>query len=551
MVLQENKEICTGREVKAPTVQHSISRDVITTKTETGKLRNIHGIKSRKTHSRKAVFRAIGIKEMRLKNKKYTVARSNGDNFVAESVQTVTMAAATASQAGGILKTAVKNTSSAAGHIATAVKSKRIFTRKSSVKDFGRIATGVGGGIKNIAKDTGAQLLRTKIDKSTVTDTGMETLKQGATELRYLNNARKAVLNTARTTVKAGYAVKNMPKNTRIQTRQIKKTTKKTVDAAKKVGAVLKKILTSKVGMFVLLSIVGILLLIVLLTGIISAICGMVSGLFAWLAPDGGDTSTETLKNNVSTYISQIQECETTIQAEIDAIINGMEPEYRYDGSQINGLNQFGNSDLQITDYNAVLAVLATQKYKTVKENGTDNFSFTDEEIRNAVEMFYSFTYRYEYDYCPDWDCSLDEDCLLSLSSGSFYLSDLSYNGYGDYYEVTLQGPTYEHASGMFTQIEIYMLEGGTIGGSGYADVGGGIWTMTYNIGSEAYSQIDWDNFYLTVDTIYCNDSNHCYLYGDVINYVLETVMQKCGFTDEERSVYEVYYEQITILTGG
>lgn len=145
--------------MKAPTVQHSISRDVITTKTETGKLRNIHGIKSRKTHSRKAVFRAIGIKEMRLKNKKYTVARSNGDNFVAESVQTVTMAAATASQAGGILKTAVKNTSSAAGHIATAVKSKRIFTRKSSVKDFGRIATGVGGGIKNIAKDTGAQLL--------------------------------------------------------------------------------------------------------------------------------------------------------------------------------------------------------------------------------------------------------------------------------------------------------------------------------------------------------------------------------------------------------
>lgn len=103
----------------------------------------------------------------------------------------------------------------------------------------------------------------------------------------------------------------------------------------------------------------------------------------------------------------------------------------------------------------------------------------------------------------------------------------------------------------MLTQVEIYMLEGGIISGSGYADVSGGIWTMTYNIGSDAYSKIDWDNFYLTVDTVYCNNPNHCYLYGEVVNYNMETVMQKCGFTDEERSIYEVYYEQITILTGG
>lgn len=546
--MQENKEIRTGQEVKAPSVQHSISRNVITTKTETGKLRNIHGIKSRKKHSRKAVLRAIGIKEMRLKNKKYTVARSDGDNFAIDSVQTVTAAVGTASQAGGMLKTAIKGTSKGVGTIHSMVKSG---VKIGSAKDVGRIATSVSGSIKNIAKDTGAKLLRTKIDKSTVTDTGTETIKQGLTELRYIDNARKAVLNTVRTSVKAGYAIKNMPKNTRIQAKKIKKTAKKTVDAAKKVGAVLKKILTSKAGLIVVLAIVGILLLIVLLTGIISAICGMVSGLFAWLAPDGGDTSTETLKSNVSTYISQIQDCETTIQAEIDAIVNGMEPEYRYDGSQIDGLNQFGNSDLQIADYNAVLAVLAKQKYKTVKENGTDDFSFTDDEIRNAVEMFYNFTYRYEYDYCPDWDCSLDKDCLLSLSAGSFYLSGLSYNSYGDYYEVTLQGSTYEHASSMFTQVEIYMLEGGIISGSGYADVSGGIWTMTYNIGSDAYSKIDWDNFYLTVDTVYCNNPNHCYLYGEVVNYNMETVMQKCGFTDEERSIYEVYYEQITILTGG
>ena len=67
--LQENIEIRTGQEVKAPSVQHGVSHDAITTKTETGKLRNIHGIKSKRKYSRKTVFRAIGIKELRLKNR--------------------------------------------------------------------------------------------------------------------------------------------------------------------------------------------------------------------------------------------------------------------------------------------------------------------------------------------------------------------------------------------------------------------------------------------------------------------------------------------------
>ena len=78
------------------------------------------------------------------------------------------------------------------------------------------------------------------------------------------------------------------------------------------------------------------------------------------MCPDG-DTSDETIKNNIGTYISQIQQCETDIQAEIDAVVNSLAPEYRYDGTQIQGLNQFANSKLQLYDYNAVLAVLATQ----------------------------------------------------------------------------------------------------------------------------------------------------------------------------------------------
>lgn len=106
-----------------------------------------------------------------------------------------------------------------------------------------------------------------------------------------------------------------------------------------------------------------VLLVVLLINGIITVICSAVSSLFAWMCPDG-DTSDETIKNNIGTYISQIQQCETDIQAEIDAVVNSLAPEYRYDGTQIQGLNQFANSKLQLYDYNAVLAVLATQKYQ-------------------------------------------------------------------------------------------------------------------------------------------------------------------------------------------
>ena len=213
------------------------------------------------------------------------------------------------------------------------------------------------------------------------------------------------------------------------QAQEAKNNVKRVKEAAKKTAATVKKVLTSKVFWILMLVALLVLLVVLLINGIITVICSAVSSLFAWMCPDG-DTSDETIKNNIGTYISQIQQCETDIQAEIDAVVNSLAPEYRYDGTQIQGLNQFANSKLQLYDYNAVLAVLATQKYQKVLEGGTDDFYFTVEEIREAVEMFYSFTYYYGYDYCPNWDCSLDENCLLSLSANSFEISGISYNSY-------------------------------------------------------------------------------------------------------------------------
>lgn len=566
--LQTATQIQTGKIVTAPVISKSVDRSYIKTQRSTDYIKTARIIYSDNVKSVislsaniyekmkmadkalhcKTVLRNMQIKQMRLKNKKYTIAKTDSENSLAiESVQTVTAAAGTISQAGGMLKTVVKGTSKGVGTIHSMMKNG---VKISSAKDVGRIATSVGGSLKNIAKDTGHQLLKTKIDKSKITDTGTEAIKQGLTDLRYADNARKAVLNTARTTVKAGYAVKNMPKDTKAQVQRIKKNAQRAKKASQKTAVVIKKILTSKVGLIIILAVILLLLIIILLNGLITVICATVSGLFSWMFPDG-DTSDTTVQNNISTYISQIQQCETDVQAEIDAIVNGLAPEYRYDGTQIDGLNKFGNSDLQLVDYNAVLAVLATRKFQKVLDNGTADFTFTEEEIRNAVEVFYSFSYYYEYDYCPAWDCSIDENCLLSLSDGSFYVTSNVYNTEYGVYEITFEGPTYEHASSMTNDLEIYMIDGGTITGSWICSVYSGTWSTTYNFTPELYSQIDWNNVYLTVTTIYCNNPNHCYLYGQVVNYGLETVMRKANFNDEQREIYEIYLTQIETVTGG
>jgi hypothetical protein len=207
----------------------------------------------------------------------------------------------------------------------------------------------------------------------------------------------------------------------------------------------------------------------------------------------------------------------------------------------ITGLNRFGNRDITIEDYYAVISIMAVQKYHKMLENSTEDFTFTDKDVKNAVELFYRFTYNYEYNYCPNRDCKRDYNCLLSLASGSF-------TAYGDGSSLKLSGSTYEKASSMDTTLEIYLTDGGKLGGQCGAYVGGGSWSVTYNINSESYSKIDWENVYLTVTTTYCNNSQHTYLYGSVVNYTASAVLAMNGFSADEKSLYELYYSEIVSI---
>lgn len=416
--------IQTGGQVSAPSVTKAVDNSYIKTQRSTEYIRtsrltysdsvkeafkaseNLEEkiLEADKLWQKKVKARAIGIKQRGLENQKYTTAETDSEGSEAiEMVKTVQSTGGVVAQTGGMLRTAVKSTSNGIGSIKTMVKNG---VKLGSRKDIAKIATSVRGSIANVAKDTGQQLLKTQIDKSKITDTGTETIKQGLTEMRYVDNARKAVLNTARTTVKAGYAVKNMPKDTKAQVKRIKKNAERTAKVAKKTAEIIKKIFTSKTGLIILGVIAALLLIIIILTGLVSVIVALVSSLFSWLS------SPETEKKDeievLNDYKVAIVEYVEERQEEVDEIVDGFVcdrisyPPY----SEISELNQYGNDEIIVDKHNEIIAILAVLQYRELKGNTTDiEFNFTDEEIQAVVDRFFTFDYYYTYAHCSGGNC--------------------------------------------------------------------------------------------------------------------------------------------------
>lgn len=337
-----------------------------------------------KIFCREAILRNMRIKQMRLKNKKYTISKSDTNNSpVLESAQLICSAADTIIQTGGIIRTAVRNETIKIG----------------SSKGINKIAAAVSIGVKNIAADMGNQLIKTKIDKSKITDTGTEAIKQGLTEIRYADNARKAILNTAITAVKAGYAVKNMPRDTRAQVNRIRKNAERLKEAKEKAVLAIKKILTSKAGLIIIAALILILLVVSLLNGLVTVVVTAITSLFSWLVSEDGSKDTEEILDDYSASIVEYIEKK---QDEIDEIVEGFVCDKRqyppYD--EISELNRFGNKDIVIEDENSILAILAVLRYRELGDSEEIEFEFTDEEIQEVIDKFYTFEYYYTYGHC-------------------------------------------------------------------------------------------------------------------------------------------------------
>lgn len=334
-------------------------------------------------------------------------AKMDSDGSAAiEMAQAVQAAGGVAVQARGILRTAVKSGASRLGSIKTFV---RRGVNVGSVKDVGRIATAVNTSVANVAKDMGQQMLRTKIDKSTITDTGTETIKQGLTELRYADNVRRAAVNTAR-------GVSNLKlKPSKIKygnKRHIRKNAKK---AAKIAASNLRKMVFSKVGLMILAIAAAIMLIIVIINGLLTVIISATNSMFSWLAPSSsepGKSELETLRG----YQSQVVEYIDTKQAEVNEIVDGFVCDTRSYSpySEISELNQFGNKEIKVETRNEVLAILAVKKFR---ELGSDveniesvELNFTESDISETLERFYKFEYSYSYGNCSAPYCKESED---------------------------------------------------------------------------------------------------------------------------------------------
>lgn len=343
------------------------------------------------------------VKEDKQKSKreKYNSAKLDSDGSAAiEMVQGVQAAGNAAVQAGGILRTAVKGGANGLGGIKTFVQRG---VNVGSIRDVGRIATAVNTTVANAAKDTGQQILRTKIDKSTITDTGTETIKQGLTELRYADNVRKAAVNT----MKAASKLKPKPRKSKyVNQRLIRKNSKK---AAKIAAANMRKMIFSKVGLVILGAAAVILVLVILVTSVVTIICSVISSLFSWLFPppsSSGNSKTETemLYDYRTAVVEYIGDKQRNINSIVDSFVCDHRSYSPY--SEITSLNQFGNKKIKTEDYNEILAILAVKKYREM-EGDTSNMelNFTAEEIAETVERFYIFEYSYSYGHCAGNDC--------------------------------------------------------------------------------------------------------------------------------------------------
>lgn len=364
-----------------------------------------------KIFRKKAILRNMRIKQMRLKNKRYTIAKNDDDNLLSESAELVRSSADTVIRAGEAVKNTVSVTANGINSVRSMVKSGvKIGTKKDALKIF----TAVGGGIKNVASDAGNQLLKTKIDKSKITDTGTETVKQGITEIRHIDNARKAVLNTARTTVKAAIVVKNMPRDSRAQMKRIKKNAERTMEVAKKTAAVLKKVFTSKVGIVILLALAVIFMSVLLINGLVTLVSAAITSLFSWLISEDGSKDTDKILDDYSTSIVEYIEEK---QSEIDEIVDGFVCDKRqyppYD--EITELNRYGNKDIADIDENSLLAILAVIRYRDLQEDEEKEikFEFTDDEIAEVIEKFYDFEYHYEYKNCNYPYCKCKTETVI------------------------------------------------------------------------------------------------------------------------------------------
>ena len=493
-------------------------------------------------------------RKLKIARKKYITAKGEEDspNNIT-TVQSAIDAAGGVVQSGGAIRTAVGGTRNTVGRIQTSVRNGvRVGSVKDVGKTFGSIGTAAKGAVSGAVREGSKTLLQTKIDKSTTTDTGLEAVKQGLTDVRYIENAGRGIYNAAQGGIKTARNIKETPKAVKQDVQKIRKIRENIIrknqakraaksgakaggkaagEVVKKSASVIGKLVTSKGFIVVALGALLILLCVNLLSGFLSMIITAISSMFSWMDPKDPNVDKTIFLQG---YHEQVQAIEAAKQTELYGVFT-YTPEYRYDGSEITSLNQYGNTSISV-DENGVIAAAALIEYK----NGNDKIS--DETITDVIGKFYEYWQDTETGYCPGCDCMKEENAELKAANGDFYVSNTAFVTSSGQYAVTFRGTCYEHTSSVWTDLTIATTDDGTITGTAYAGVSGSDWEVTYNIDSDGFNKIDWEDITIKATTVYCDNPDHTIYKGEVTNYDVETALGKFGFTDDEKNLFWTYY---------
>lgn len=403
-------------------------------------------------------------------------------------------------------------------------------------------------GAKDIC-DIGKSLKMTRSDSDDETDFGAESGKNASKIGMETGSAVKKIFVDRKALRRKEALVRQREEKVRRRLESVKKKIDSLKDVFKKGAGLLSKPVSFKGKGIIGLCALFMSLILLLINALMYFTTSSVSSFSAWLFPDKTVSDDEALIT-VSYYFERIEKVRLEKQGEISEIADSLSPEYRYNGERIEGLNNFEYSEITPFDRRAVLALVAAKKYGEGNSDPALNTKFTDDEIEEALEMFYDLEYFYMSDTCPLCDCKIDSGEVLSLSGDDFYIDEIFFDAQIRSFFVTFKGDTYSNTESVYTSLQMYVSEGGAITGEGAARITNGEWYMTYEIDGDFYDRIDWDNVFLTLDTLYCPYGDHTYLYGSVRNLSEEEVLWKANLSDKEESLYILYREQIKYLEG-
>ena len=389
---------------------------------------------------------------IRSKRKIHTAVRL-GDQKVIDKKQTVSekenaVSAMPIQPTGGRIQTAVGRRESGAG-IKTAVnrgksENRVIETEHNSsdtiplFKTNAAVPEKTNGEIKtNRSPKIGSQLtkraanalegnvrslIKTRTDNSTVSDTGAEAANFAAENSKRVESVVKTAYHGS---VMAAHEIKETPKAVKRDVRKMrenmirksrekqlkrKKKSRVPILSGKNEASITDNVVAKKgKGLLLIAAALGIIVLfLILLYGFLPMVVTVIVGLFSWAIPDT-DTSQDAY---LEEYREMVRNAEYAIIADIDAEV-GYVPEYRYDGTEITGLKQYGDVVLNV-DENAVVAAVAVLQF----ENGTNEIP--ESKVAELIRDFFEIEVTKTHGYCPRHDCKMRvEQVPYSTSSGT------------------------------------------------------------------------------------------------------------------------------------